>query len=123
YGYVTGTMLAANLEAVADRGWPRVAFCGHTHRAMVCRKSGEAVSDPPPTGRVTWPRGAQVVLVNAGTDGQPRDGDPRAAWALVDLRRRTVDFRRERYDVAASAEAVHAAGLDPGLAKRLLEGR
>jgi diadenosine tetraphosphatase ApaH/serine/threonine PP2A family protein phosphatase len=123
YGYVTTTMLAANLGAVMERGWPRVAFCGHTHRAMVGWKNGDGVHEAPATGCVTWPRAAEAVLVNPGSVGQPRDGDPRAAWALVDLKRRTVQFRREVYDVAASAHAVRAAGLDPWLATRLLEGR
>jgi putative phosphoesterase len=63
------------------------------------------------------------VVVNPGSVGQPRDGDPRAAYAVVDLDSLTVEERRVEYDVDAVADAVEAAGLPPGIGRRLYDGR
>ncbi|WP_396625722.1 metallophosphoesterase family protein [Luteitalea sp.] len=62
-------------------------------------------------------------LVNPGSVGQPRDGDPRAAYAIVDLGARTVTLCRVAYDVDAEMQAIRAAGLPELLASRLAEGR
>ena len=62
-------------------------------------------------------------LVNPGSVGQPRDGDPRAAYAVVDLDARTVTLHRVQYDVAAEQASIRAAGLPDLLASRLAEGR
>ncbi len=124
-GYVTGTMLAANLAAVAARGdWPKVAFVGHTHVPMYgwITSHGE-VLEPPARGCVRWPQDARAVLLNPGSVGQPRDGDPRAAYGLLDTEAGTFEFRRVRYDIDASVAAILAAGLATTLAERLREGR
>jgi len=63
------------------------------------------------------------VVVNPGSVGQPRDGDPRAAYAVLDLETLTVTEHRVAYDVDRVAEAVRAAGLPETLADRLHEGR
>lgn len=63
------------------------------------------------------------VLVNPGSVGQPRDGDPRASYLLLDLDARRAELRRVPYDTEAAAHAIIAAGLDPALASRLLRGR
>lgn len=64
-----------------------------------------------------------VLVFNVGSVGQPRDGDPRACWALVDLEQREVTHRRVSYDVDAAAEAIREAGLPEPLAARLYDGR
>jgi predicted phosphodiesterase len=123
-GYVTSTMLPRNLEVLAaNPAWPVLAFCGHTH-APLCgwlerAHLGESrLSEP-----VRWPASAQAVLVNPGSVGQPRDGDPRAAFAIVDSERRQAEARRVAYDVGDAARAVVDAGLPSGFAQRLHEGR
>ena len=65
------------------------------------------------------------VVMNPGSVGQPRDGDPRAAYAVVDLGSDppTVDERRVAYDVERVVEAVEAAGLPRRIGERLREGR
>ncbi|SHH42331.1 metallophosphoesterase family protein [Halobaculum gomorrense] len=63
------------------------------------------------------------VVVNPGSVGQPRDGDPRAAYAVVDLDDRTVEERRVEYDTDAVAAAVADAGLPERIGSRLAEGR
>jgi len=62
-------------------------------------------------------------LVNCGAVGQPRDGDPRAAYGIVDTEARTVSLMREPYDVAAAQAKIIAAGLPDVLAQRLAVGR
>ena len=62
-------------------------------------------------------------MINPGSVGQPRDGDPRAAFALFDTERRTVTFHRVPYDIATAQEKIFAAGLPERLAIRLEEGR
>jgi putative phosphoesterase len=63
------------------------------------------------------------VVVNPGSVGQPRDGDPRAAYALLDLAELTVEQRRVEYDIEAVVAAIDAAGLPASLGERLREGR
>ncbi len=62
-------------------------------------------------------------LVNCGAVGQPRDGDPRAAFALLDTTTRTLTILRVPYDVAAAQNKIIAAGLPEVLAHRLAMGR
>jgi diadenosine tetraphosphatase ApaH/serine/threonine PP2A family protein phosphatase len=54
--------------------------------------------------------------------GQPRDGDPRAAYALFSMEQQTVEFCRVAYDIEAAAAKIRAAGLPGVLASRLFEG-
>ncbi len=61
-------------------------------------------------------------LLNPGSVGQPRDGDPRAAFAELDPDEMTVGFRRVEYDTAGAAASVANAGLPRSLAARLLVG-
>lgn len=63
------------------------------------------------------------LVVNPGSVGQPRDGDPRAAYAVVDLDRLSVDLERVEYDIDRTASAARAAGLPASLASRLYDGR
>ena len=62
-------------------------------------------------------------FVNVGSVGQPRDGDPRAAYVLYDPLARTIRFRRVEYDVAAAQAKVREAGLPERLAERLAVGQ
>ncbi len=66
------------------------------------------------------PRG---LIVNAGSVGQPRDGDPRAAWVLLDTQKLKADVKRVTYDVTAVYQEVMKRGLPQFLAERLLVGR
>jgi putative phosphoesterase len=63
------------------------------------------------------------IVCNPGSVGQPRDGDPRAAYAIADLDAGEIEERRVEYDVDAVAEAVDRAGLPGGIGRRLYEGR
>jgi putative phosphoesterase len=63
------------------------------------------------------------VVVNPGSVGQPRDGDPDAAYAVLDVDSRSVTEHRVSYDVDAVVAAVEAAGLPARIGQRLYEGR
>ena len=63
------------------------------------------------------------VVMNPGSVGQPRDGDPRAAYAVLDLDDLSVEERRVEYDVEAVQEAVEDAGLPSQIGSRLSAGR
>jgi predicted phosphodiesterase len=124
-GYVTSTMLEDNLRAIAARAdGPRVAFCGHTHVPM-CGYLGAdgACVEVTTAGTATWPADARAVLINPGSVGQPRDGDTRASFAVVDLAARSATFERVAYPVEDAARAILDAGLPACLADRLREGR
>jgi diadenosine tetraphosphatase ApaH/serine/threonine PP2A family protein phosphatase len=62
-------------------------------------------------------------LINPGSVGQPRDGDPRAAYAIYDNCIEQVEFGRLPYDIIAAQAAIRAAGLPERLAARLATGR
>jgi putative phosphoesterase len=64
-----------------------------------------------------------LTALNVGSVGQPRDGDPRACWALVESEEPDVEIRRVEYDIEAAVQAVREAGLPGRTATRLYEGR
>jgi len=103
-----------------DLGAP-LTFFGHTHRQggfLLARRAGGYI-DP---GRPLEIEADHLYLVNPGSVGQPRDGDPRAAYALYWPEERVVEFRRATYDVDRAAAKIRAAGLPDFLAARLFEG-
>ena len=64
-----------------------------------------------------------AYLINCGSVGQPRDGDPRAAYVFFDPELSLVTYRRVAYDIAAAQKKILAAGLPPILAERLAVGK
>jgi diadenosine tetraphosphatase ApaH/serine/threonine PP2A family protein phosphatase len=98
---------------------------GHTHVPAVFRFDTELKSIGPPRGaryRLPIDAGAKY-LVNCGAVGQPRDGDPRAAFGTLDTNTRTLTVVRVSYDVAVAQGKIIAAGLPEVLAQRLAIGR
>lgn len=101
-------------------GRPRVCFFGHTHVPAVYRITGPDVSREPSAAFIL--SGDSRYLINPGGAGQPRDGDPRAAFLLYDAGAGSITFHRADYDVAAAQDKVLRAGLPPRLAERLALG-
>jgi predicted phosphodiesterase len=107
----------------------RVSFVGHSHVALFFALA-EARS-----GQSEDARGAQAAagtsldvrrgrwLVNPGSVGQPRDGDPRAAWLELDTEAWQASFHRVTYDIDRAADAIVAAELPEHLARRLYVGQ
>ena len=96
---------------------------GHTHVPIVFLEDepSEAREDPPVAG--VQELGQRRFVANVGSVGQPRDGDPRAAYGLVDTEERRLEFRRVEYDIAGTQAKILAAGLPLYLAERLAYGR
>jgi diadenosine tetraphosphatase ApaH/serine/threonine PP2A family protein phosphatase len=98
---------------------------GHTHipvvfTTLVITSGGFAERhDPIPDHPI---RLEGRALVNPGSVGQPRDSDPRAAYAVLDTDAATVTFRRAPYDIAATQARIRARGLPGFLADRLAIG-
>jgi predicted phosphodiesterase len=102
----------------------RISLIGHSHVALSFHRAEGA----PATG-TTRREGAEVDLgagewlINPGSTGQPRDGDPRAAWLVLDTGSWTATWRRAEYDIAAAQAAIRAANLPDSLAERLQYGQ
>jgi diadenosine tetraphosphatase ApaH/serine/threonine PP2A family protein phosphatase len=62
-------------------------------------------------------------FINVGSVGQPRDGNPKAAYVIYDVNEGSVELRRLDYDIAAAQAKIMAAGLPPRLAERLALGK
>lgn len=97
-----------------------VAFIGHTHFPVVHTESG-AISPFVPGERVKIEPEARKII-NVGSVGQPRDGDPRAAYVIFDDETRTAEIHRVEYDVDKAGEKIIEAGLPPLLAHRIRRG-
>src|SRR5579864_2515679 len=99
---------------------------GHTHYPVTFELSAETFDSvgPATAGAAELPlRVGSKYLVNPGSVGQPRDGDPRAAYAIVDTERRCVELLRLPYPVEEAQSKVISAGLPEVLAQRLAVGR
>jgi predicted phosphodiesterase len=113
------------LRALHAASRPLCLF-GHTHYPMTFTLASAGLES---TGPATT-REARLALrpdsrylVNPGSVGQPRDGDPRAAYAIVDASAKAVELFRITYAVEAAQSKVMAAGLPEVLARRLAAGR
>jgi len=99
---------------------------GHTHLPVVYRRDGNGDGGAVPPVEDLFPIRLEAnkrYLINPGSVGQPRDGDPRAAFGIYDTERRTMTLRRVLYAVAAAQKRIFDAGLPASLAHRLAIGR
>jgi diadenosine tetraphosphatase ApaH/serine/threonine PP2A family protein phosphatase len=96
-------------------------FCGHAHDPALYNLSsmGKLGHYLPVPGQAIPLAGPRRWLAIPGSAGQPRDGNPAAAYALFDTDSQSLTFRRVPYDNAGAAAAVRAAGLPEQLARRL----
>ena len=98
-----------------------LVLVGHSHVALAITLDGDEVLGglAPGDSKVElegrW-------LLNPGSVGQPRDGDPRAAWLLLDLEQRTAGFRRVPYSIQQTQTEMRERGLPATLAERLARG-
>jgi predicted phosphodiesterase len=120
--YVTSSDAArASLAAMATMH----GINGHTHVPLAYLVSSDRV------GRIGPDRANEVrladlsggrLLLNPGSVGQPRDGDPRASYLILDTDRANATWHRVAYDITAVRVAMRAAGLPHRLAERLVHG-
>lgn len=120
--YVGDAASAAEALAATSR---RVVLCGHHHKPAIYSQT----PDHAPTAFIPA-ADAPVPLLHhrrwlavLGACGQPRDENPRAAYAIFDEATRSLCYRRAPYDIEKAARKIHAAGLPQILAARLFVGR
>lgn len=119
--YVLSSLLAG---LCLDHQPQRVSLIGHSHVALAfTRSTGELTTGEPRREGSELDLTEGEWLLNPGSVGQPRDGDRRAAWLLLDLDRWKASYRRTEYDVAGAAAAIRAAHLPDSLAERLGYGQ
>jgi len=103
---------------------PRIGAVGHSHVALCFHRNetSQVVGSQTPGGtRLVMSDGRW--LINPGGVGQPRDGDPRAAWLLLDTETWTATWRRVEYPIDEAAKAINDAGLPTVLGERLYSGQ
>jgi len=116
------------IEALRNAPTP-LTFFGHTHRqgGFLQRGAGLGIVNFDLTARnLIWTLKLEegvTYLLNPGSIGQPRDGDPRAAYAIADTERGTIEFWRVPYDIAAVQARMLDALLPEPLILRLADGR
>src|SRR3954453_21786395 len=102
----------------------RVSLIGHSHVALSFnRPEGQPASGTTRREGTELDLSTGEWLVNPGSTGQPRDGDPRAAWLMLDTDAKTAVYRRSEYDIAGAQAAIRAARLPDSLAERLQYGQ
>ena len=108
-------------QATLELSETSLVLVGHSHVALAITADNGHVSGGPAPG------GSKVTLdgrwlLNPGSVGQPRDGDPRAAWLLLDLEKRFAEFRRVPYSIERTQAEMRERGLPQVLAARLERG-
>ncbi|MBU1112709.1 MAG: metallophosphatase family protein [Candidatus Omnitrophica bacterium] len=99
----------------------KICFIGHTHRpGIYCQGNDKISYIEQPEIRL---EPGKRYIVNVGSVGQPRDGDPRASFCIYDDEAESLQIIRVGYDVAKSASAILNQGLPAMLANRLYDGR
>ena len=118
--YVTGTDVASANLASFDT---RICLHGHTHVPIIFRADEGTVEmvAATPGSPVTIREGR--LLLNPGSVGQPRDGDPAASFVVLDTEAGTAEFHRVSYDIDRTQRLMRDAGLPPRLVERLRYGR
>jgi len=98
----------------------RICFIGHTHDLNLMVVNNDQIdSTPLPEGITPLASSSMRYLINTGSVGQPRDGDNRAKYAVLDTSSLDLDVRFVPYDIAAAASKIVSAGLPKAHADRL----
>ena len=117
WGYVFN-----NLDAAASFTYQHTTVCffGHTHMPMAFIRDDGVKRVTTELLRIET---GKKYFINAGSVGQPRDADWRAAYCIYDVENSVVEQRRIKYKLAAAQKKIVKAGLPPLLAERLAIGR
>jgi len=108
-----------------DTPW---CLVGHSHVPVIFRLhapenvGGECGAFIPPVGKPIILPPEDRFIINPGSVGQPRDGDPRASYVIIDLEKDLLEFRRVPYPIEQTQAKMEKAGLPPRLIARLSFG-
>jgi diadenosine tetraphosphatase ApaH/serine/threonine PP2A family protein phosphatase len=117
--YVTSTPVArANLAAIEES----FALHGHTHVPIVFWEDDGRVETIAPSRGSSFQLDGRRALINPGSVGQPRDGDPTASYLVLDTARRDCTWHRVAYDIEVVQDRMTAVGLPARLVARLAYG-
>lgn len=117
--YVTTTSGARdNLAAISTTH----GLNGHTHVPVAFALDADRMARLEPGAAPSTALDGHRLLLNPGSVGQPRDGDPRASYLILDLATRQAQWGRVAYDIEAVRDGMHAAGLPRQLRDRLRHG-
>ena len=124
FSYINYHFQGKKVLKTLDKGLGlRVCFFGHTHRRALWYKDirGKVATLPLTPGKIvlepTW-----HYLINPGSVGQPRDGNPEASYAIFDDEEFSIQYLSVPYNVAAAQTSILEAGLPKFLAERLAQG-
>lgn len=117
WGYVFESLEA---EASFTYQMTTVCFYGHTHVPLAFEKGNELTAGMYERIKISLEK---KYFINVGSIGQPRDGDPRAAYAIFDFEKKELELRRVPYDLALAQDKIRKAELPERLAARLAIGR
>ena len=98
-----------------------LAFIGHSHSPLILAKKGDGKVTICEEEEATLKEGMRYII-NVGSVGQPRDGNPKAAYGLYDEAGKKYLLKRVDYDIETAQKKIIAAGLPRSLAQRLSEG-
>jgi diadenosine tetraphosphatase ApaH/serine/threonine PP2A family protein phosphatase len=117
--YVVSTGIAAR-----SFGFFTAPYClvGHTHVPLAFKQDGNVCSSVALSPGIGLVLGAHRMIINPGAVGQPRDGDPRASYAVYHTEGSVLRLRRVPYDIDATQDRMIKAGLPMTLVSRLQEG-
>ncbi len=98
-----------------------VCLIGHSHQPVIIERlpSGELIT----CKDEAYLRHDARYIINVGSVGQPRDGNPKAAYAVLDLDKTTISIKRVEYEISLTQEKMRKAGLPEYLIERLSYGR
>ena len=117
WGYVFDKLAAAASFTYQNTG---VCFFGHTHVPVAFVRDSTVRGGTYSKFKV---EPGKKYFVNVGSVGQPRDGNPKAAYVIYDMEESTIELRRLDYDIATAQAKIRAAGLPERLAERLALGK
>jgi predicted phosphodiesterase len=118
FDYIVDISSAVETFNLLDK---RFCFTGHSHIAGIYIKEGERYTYTTETN--VGIKDTQSYIVNAGSVGQPRDGNPKASYVVYDSETRQVQIERVAYDIQGAQDKIIKAGLPRILAERLTLGR
>ncbi len=114
-------------NSIAERNFAffeeRYCLVGHTHAPLAFKQEDGKITSIPLSSGIGLVLGKPRMIINPGAVGQPRDGDPRASYAIYDSEGKIFRVYRIPYDIRATQDKMMAAGLPVSLVTRLEVGR
>lgn len=117
----TGEAARIGIEALSRHG-AATGLHGHTHVPVAWVEANGIVEALEPTDGWTFGYRGRGALLNPGSVGQPRDGDPRAAWCVIDTGEAEATWHRIEYPIAVTQSRMAAVGMPSFLIRRLSVG-